>query len=179
MRLKWAQKCIAVSSVALLLGSGSSFAADIEIGSVNKNGMEVGAVYIQPVTMEPVLSGMMMIADMHLEADIHALKNNSHGFPEGAWIPYLDISYTITKKASSWSVTGTLMPMAASDGPHYASNIRLNGPGKYHLTYHINPPPYNSFYRHTDKETGIPKWWIPFDLEWDFVFIGVGKKGGY
>ncbi len=110
---------------------------------------------------------------------IHALKNNPHGFPDGAWIPYPGITYTITKKGASWSKTGMLMPMAASDGPHYAANIKLKGPGKYHLTYHINPPPYSSFHRHTDKETGIAKWWAPFDQKWDFIFVGVGKKGGY
>ena len=179
MKLKLTQTLISIIGFTLIMGTGTSHAGDVRIGSVNKNGMEVAAVYIQPVTMEPMLPGMMMPADIHLEADIHALKNNPHGFPEGAWLPYLQISYAITKKGSSWSKTGMLMPMAASDGPHYASNIKLNGPGKYHLTYHISPPPYNSFHRHTDKETGIAKWWTPFDQQWDFTFVGVGKKGGY
>lgn len=179
MKFNKIKKLIAFISVSLLLSTGSTHAGDVRIGSVNKNGMEVAAVYIQPVTMEPMLPGMMMPADIHLEADIHALKNSPHGFPEGAWIPYLDISYTITKKGSSWSKTGMLMPMAASDGPHYASNIKLSGPGKYQLTYQINPPPYSSFHRHTDKETGIAKWWTPFEQKWGFSFVGVGKKGGY
>lgn len=173
------QKLISIIGIYYLLGMAPIFAGDVQIGSVNKNGMEVGAVYIQPVTMEPMLPGMMAPADIHLEADIHALKNNQHGFPEGAWMPYLGITYSLTKKGSKWAKTGMLMPMAASDGPHYASNIKLNGPGKYHLTYHINPPPYSSFHRHTDKETGVAKWWVPFDLEWDFTYVGVGKKGGY
>ncbi len=161
-----------------MLGS-SVHAGDVTVGHQNINGMEVGAVYIQPVTMEPMMPGMMKPADIHLEADIHALADNPHGFPEGAWMPYLNISYTLTKIGSDWSKTGALMAMAANDGPHYADNIKLDGPGKYHLTYHIKPPAYHAFHRHTDKETGVAPWWEPFDLEWDFVYVGVGKKGGY
>lgn len=33
--------------------------------------------------------------------------------------------------------------------------------------------------RHTDKETGVGKWYKPFDVEWDFNYVGTGKKGGY
>lgn len=167
-----------LSGVFLCLVSISTIAGDVEIGTVEKNGMEIVAVYIQPVTMEPMLPGMGP-ADIHLEADIHALKGNQHGFSEGDWLPYLGITYTINRVDSVWSTTGAFMPMAASDGPHYARNIKLDGAGKYQLRYHIEPPPYNGFYRHTDKETGVAEWWQPFDLEWDFIFVGVGKKGDY
>ena len=167
-----------LTGVLLNLVSISAFAADVIIGSVEKNGMEIVAVYIQPVTMEPMLPGMGP-ADMHLEADIHALKGNQHGYAEGDWIPYLEITYTISKVESTWSSTGAFMPMAAADGPHYANNIKLDGAGKYKLRYHIDPPPYNGFYRHTDKETGVTEWWQPFDLDWEFIFVGTGKKGEY
>ena len=43
----------------------------------NKAGMEIAAVYLQPIEMEP--EGMMRKAsesDIHIEADIHALANN-------------------------------------------------------------------------------------------------------
>lgn len=153
-------------------------AGDVEVGVVERNGMEIAAVYIQPVTMEPMLPGMGP-GDIHLEADIKALENNPNGFPEGAWIPYLTVSYTISKQGSDWRTTGTFMPMIASDGPHYAQNIKLDGAGRYHLSYHIDPPPRAGFFRHTDKESGVGKWWEPIDLEWDFVFAGYGKKGGY
>jgi uncharacterized protein involved in high-affinity Fe2+ transport len=166
-------------SLAGLLGSGTALAGEQPIGDpVELNGMEVAAVYLQPTMMEPMLPGMGN-ADIHLEADIHAIKGNQNGFGEGEWMPYLDISYTITKQSDGWSTTGHFMPMVASDGPHYADNIKLNGPGKYHLKYHIKPPVYSGFYRHTDKETGVGAWWTPFDLEWDFAFVGVGKKGDY
>jgi len=110
-----------LTGVLLNLVSISTVAADVVIGMVEKNGMEIVAVYIQPVTMEPMMHGMGP-ADIHLEADIHALKDNQHGFAEGDWIPYLGITYTISKVESGWSTTGAFMPMAASDGPHYANN---------------------------------------------------------
>lgn len=169
-----------VMAVALpMLTATSASADDVEIGVVEQNGMEIIAVYIQPVTMEPMLPGGMDLADIHLEADIHALKGNVHGFAEGDWVPYLGITYTIDKVNSDWSTTGAFMPMIASDGPHYAKNIKLDGAGKYTLTYSIEPPPFNGFYRHTDKESGVAKWWKPFTLNWDFTYVGVGKKGGY
>ncbi len=161
-----------------LIAATSVVADDVEIGVVNKNGMEISAVYIQPVTMEPMLPGMGP-SDIHLEADIHALKDNQNGFGEGDWVPYLGITYSISKVDSSWSTTGAFMPMVAVDGPHYARNLKLDGAGKYTLTYSIEPPPINGFYRHTDKESGVGKWWVPFTLEWDFTYVGVGKKGGY
>ena len=36
-------------------------------------------------------------ADIHLEADIHAVEDNPNGFAEGDWIPYLTVEYTVTK----------------------------------------------------------------------------------
>lgn len=164
--------------LATVLSTTFAQASDVEIGSVERDGMEIAAVYIQPVTMEPMMPGMGS-GDIHLEADIKALKDNPNGFPEGAWMPYLTISYSISKQGSDWNTQGTFMPMAASDGPHYAQNITLDGAGRYHLSYHIDPPPRAGFFRHTDRESGVNKWWNPIDLEWDFVFAGYGKKGGY
>ena len=64
--------------------------------------MEIGAVYLQPITMEP--EGMMRKAsdsDVHLEADIHAVKNNPTGFAEGDWMPYLQVTYELTKAGTT------------------------------------------------------------------------------
>ena len=160
--------------------AGQAMAGEFPIGDpVEINGMEIAAVFLQPTKMVPMLPGMMKPTDIHLEADIHALKGNNNGFGQGEWMPYLQITYQITKEGSDWNIFGSFMPMVASDGPHYAQNIKLDGAGKYHLAYHIAPPPVNGFYRHSDKETGVGKWWTPFNLEWDFTFLGTGKKGEY
>lgn len=173
---------LAIPLLASTLAVASSFASagEVPVGEPYEiNGMEIAAVYLQPVLMTPMLPGMEKETDIHLEADIHALERNQNGFGAGEWIPYLTITYNITKAGSDWSTTGTFTPMIASDGAHYGKNIKLNGSGKYHLIYHIDPPAYQGFYRHTDKETGVAKWWSPMDLEWDFAFVGTGKKGGY
>lgn len=159
----------------------SSYAADVEIGkAVEKNGMHIAAVYIQPVKMEPEHGTGSDKADIHLEADIAALKDNPNGFAEGSWVPYLTVRYRITQEQTGWKTKGTLMPMVASDGPHYGDNVALNGAGKYRVVFAFTPPSGHSFMRHVDKETGVAPWWEPFELEYDFAWIGsTGKKGGY
>ena len=66
-------------------------AAEYPIGEPKVfSGMEVAAVYLQPIEMDP--PGMMLPADrsdIHLEADIHATETNKNGFAEGDWVPNL------------------------------------------------------------------------------------------
>lgn len=163
-----------------LLAMGCAEAGEVAIGEAQSlNGMEIGAVYLQPVVMEPMLPGMMKKTDVHLEADIRAQAKNPNGFGPGEWVPYLGVTYRLEKVGGDWSTFGTFMPMVASDGPHYGANVALDGPGKYRLSYHIAPPPYQGFYRHTDEETGVSPWWAPFDVSWEFAYVGTGKKGGY
>ena len=146
-------------------------------------GIEVAAVYLQPVPMEP--AGMMKSvadSDIHLEADIHAQSDNRNGFPDGAWVPYLGVTYEIVKHGSGQKIAGELMPMVANDGPHYGDNVKLAGAGKYTLKLTIAPPgasPHSHFGRHTDKETGVDPWFKPFSVQYDFTYAGIGKKGGY
>jgi len=148
-----------------------------------RNGLEVGVVYLQPVPMEP--AGMMRdvkSSDVHLEADVKATHDNRNGFPDGSFVPYLDIKYEITKAGASDVLSGAFMPMVASDGPHYGDNVKLLGPGKYKVKLTISPPGADThahFGRHTDKETGVAPWFAPFTLEYDFTYAGIGKKGGY
>ncbi len=60
------------------------------------NDMEIAAVYLQPIDMEPRGMGLPAAkADIHLEADIHATEGNKNGFGAGEWIPYLTIAYTL------------------------------------------------------------------------------------
>ncbi|MFL9987201.1 iron transporter [Paraburkholderia sediminicola] len=170
----------AVAAVAAL----SATAAEYPIGKHQiQGGMEIGAVYLQPITMEP--EGMMRKAsdsDVHLEADIHAVKNNPTGFAEGDWMPYLQVRYELTKAGSNQPQKGDMMAMVANDGPHYGDNVKLQGPGKYHLKLTVEAPMqtgHMAFGRHVDKETGVGPWFKPITLEYDFTYAGIGKKGGY
>jgi len=174
----------AVLALALLAALVAAPALGLEypIGKPqHQAGMEVAAVYLQPVPMEP--EGMMRAvrdSDIHLEADIKAQADNHNGFPDGAWIPYLRVRYEIVKQGSAQKLEGELMPMVANDGPHYGDNVKLSGTGKYHLKLTVEAPGSSAhFGRHTDKETGVGPWFQPFSTEYDFTYAGLGKKGGY
>jgi uncharacterized protein involved in high-affinity Fe2+ transport len=169
---------------AVLAFSFDAWAKEYPIGKPEiRNGMEIAAVYLQPVTMDP--PGVMRPAadsDIHLEADIHATGDNPNGFAEGEWMPYLYIRYELTKIDGGKKLQGELMPMVASDGPHYGSNVKLAGIGKYKLKLIIVSPGQNPrahFGRHTDKETGVGPWYKPFEVNFEFTYAGVGKKGAY
>jgi len=170
-----------LTAAVLALGCGPVLAGENPIGEpVEINGLKVGGVYLQPVEMEPAMPGQEAAkTDIHLETDIHAVKGNENGFAAGEWLPYLTITYVLTKKGSAWKASGSLDPMVASDGPHYGANVKLDGPGQYTTAFHISPPPGHHFMRHVDKETGVGPWWKPFDYTGDFKFVGTGKKGGY
>jgi uncharacterized protein involved in high-affinity Fe2+ transport len=89
-------------------------------------------VYLQPIEMDP--PGMMRPAvdsDVHLESDISALPNNSNGFQEGSFVPYLNVSFTLRKDGSDKALSGDFHAMVANDRPHYGDNLKLSGPGKY------------------------------------------------
>ncbi|QXX74981.1 iron transporter [Methylovirgula sp. HY1] len=161
-----------------------AYAKEYPIGKPRQiYGMTLGAVYLQPIVMDP--PNVMRPAaqsDVHLEADIHAAKNNTNGFAEGDWMPYLVVHYTLTKEGDNKTIKGDMMPMVANDGPHYGDNVKLMGPGKYKLVLDIAPPtadPHNHFGRHVDKETGVGPWFPKFTEDYEFVFAGVGKKGAY
>ena len=116
-----------------------------------------------------------------LEADIKATKDNKNGFAKGDWVPYLSIEFVLTKDGKEVA-KGPFMPMVANDGPHYGDNVKLAGNGKYELTLKVASPaanPHAHFGRHVDKETGVGPWFAPFELKYDFVYTGTGKKGGY
>ena len=170
--------------LALFASALSASAVEYPIGTPHQRvGMEIAAVYLQPVTMEP--DGMMRKAeesDIHLEADIHALADNKTGFAEGDWIPNLKIEYTLVKIDGGERTSGMFMPMVASDGPHYGDNVKLMGAGKYKLTFTIKSlgaETTDHFGRHVDKETGVGPWAAPFSVDYEFTYAGTGKKGAY
>jgi uncharacterized protein involved in high-affinity Fe2+ transport len=176
--------------VTLVCAAGLTFmgcAADAKeypIGTPQeKNGLEIGAVYLQPIEMDP--PGVMRPAaesDVHLESDIKAAKDNKDGFAQGDWIPYLAVNYELTKLDDNQTQKGEFMPMVANDGPHYGDNVKMMGPGKYKLILTIAPPdenPHAHFGRHIDKETGVAPWFKTFAVEYEFTYAGIGKKGAY
>ncbi len=137
------------------------------------NHMKIAAVYLQPIEMEPRgIDLPVSQAVCHMEADIHALKGNPNGFGAGEWIPYLTVSYTMTNKDTGKVINGTFMPMVAKDGPHYGANLpKTVTAGNYKMTYNIEPPARNGFGRHTDKATGVGKWFKPFSVDFEFKFV--------
>ena len=168
----------------LLLLAGPAIAKEYPIGKAQtRDGMEIGAVYLQPIEMDP--PGMMKAAaesDVHMEADIKAAKGNPNGFSEGDWVPFLGVKYELKKDGGTESLKGDFMPMVANDGPHYGDNVKLQGPGKYTLTLTVAPPsdnPHAHFGRHVDKETGVGPWFKTFSVTYDFTYAGTGKKGAY
>jgi uncharacterized protein involved in high-affinity Fe2+ transport len=174
---------LAITCLATVGLASHAIAAEYEIGSAQiRHGMEIAAVYLQPVEMEP--EGMMRsaaVSDIHLEADISAKADNKNGFGEGTWVPYLSVRYELTKVGGE-TISGDFMPMVASDGPHYGDNVKLSGPGSYKLRLTVSPPgnaKHGHFGRHTDRETGVGEWFEPFSLDYEFVYAGIGKKGAY
>lgn len=176
-----------LTAAGLIFATTLVDAVEYPIGTPQQRaGMEIAAVYLQPIEMEP--EGHMRNAtasDVHMEADIRALDDNANGFSEGEFIPHLLVKYEVTKVDSNETISGDFMAMVANDGPHYGDNLKLMGPGKYVVRYTIYPPnaPENPhgmhFGRHTDRLTGVRPWFKTFTVEYDFTFAGIGKKGGY
>lgn len=178
--------------VGLLLSAGWVLAKEIPIGgpkAIGEAGIEVAAIYLQPIEMEPAVhEGRQLYlvrekSDIHLEADIHALKNNQQRFREGEWVPGLTVRYTLKHLDTGQEQSGILHPMVASDGPHYGANIKMMGLGNYKLTYLIEPPvrvaadaPVRQGF---GRVSSVASWWKPSQVEWTFKYFGPGKKGGY
>ncbi len=172
------RKRVTISAAALALAIPSmAQSAEFYIGEpIVKEGMQIVPNYLVGIEMDRMPPGGEMGPNaVHLEADVHATGAETHGFPEDAWIPYLTISYTLTKNGTAFKKTGTLAPMTAGDGPHYANNVTMAGPGTYQLTYEILPPSSNGFIRHVDKATGVPAWWKPITAHWTFAYPSKSK----
>ena len=161
-----------IAAMAIILVAPAAFAREFFVGGpVHKNDMEIVANYLVGIEMAPRMEDMPQGPDViHLEADVHATADNVYGYPDGAWIAYLSINYTLTKQGSDWRASGSLKPMTAKDGPHYADNVKMGGPGTYTVIYSFTPPEANGFLRHIDKETGVPAWWNPFSASFTFTY---------
>ena len=140
-------------------------------GPVQAHDMEIASSYLVGVDMAPMPADMPMGKDViHLETDVHATADNVWGYPDGAWIPYLTIDYTLTKVGSSFSASGTMRAMTAKDGPHYANNVKMDGPGKYTVELRYSSPEKNGFMHHVDKETETPGIWDTFTEKFTFSY---------
>jgi periplasmic iron binding protein len=168
----------ACAAAAVLLATLPTSAKEFYVGEpVVKNEMQLVPHYLLGIKMEPMEKGMAMGPNaVHIEIDVHATKDDKHGFKEDEWIPYLTIAYTIEKLGSKFKKTGKLLAMTAIDGPHYANNVALAGEGDYKLTFHFDPPSKAGFVRHIDKETGVPDWWKPFSQSWTFHYPSKAAK---
>ena len=132
----------------------------------------VGGVYFQPVEMEPKVGTPAAESSMHIEADIAAAADNKLGYGAGDFVSGLTVDYAIKDKSGNVVQEGTLMPMNASDGPHYGLNLPKLDAGTYDVSFMIKPP--SVWLLHTDKTTGVEGrfWTEPLvaefpDWQWD------------
>ena len=131
--------------------------------------MTMAMVYFQPVDMAPVENATPKEgADLHIEVDLTA-NENPYAFPVDAWVPYLSIDFVIKDLEGNEVYSGSMMPMAASDGPHYGNNIAL-AEGEYTITLSIKSPAENGYLLHVDDETGVEAqdgfWTEPLEATW-------------
>lgn len=139
--------------------------------------LTVGAVYFQPIDMEPSSMGLKAAdASFHLEADIHAnQKGTELGYGKGDFVPDLTVNYEIINNANNETVdSGTFMQMNASDGPHYGANVKLDEAGSYKLVLKIESPEKKGWMLHVDPETGVKGrfWTEPLEVtfpEWNYT----------
>lgn len=124
-------------------------------GPQSQGPLEVNAVYFQAIDMEQGSSMMPPASesDMHFEIDIKTNdKAKEFGFDADQFMPYLDVDATLTNKDNGKKVElGTMMPMIASDGPHYGNNVKVPA-GNYDVTVTIKSPA-DKFMLHTGKDS--------------------------
>ena len=131
--------------------------------------MTMAMVYFQPVDMAPTENATPKEgSDLHIEVDLTA-NENPYGFPVDGWVPYLSIDFVIKDLSGKEVYSGSMMPMAASDGPHYGNNIPLPE-GEYTITLYIKSPAENGYLLHVDAETGVEAkdgfWTEPLTATW-------------
>lgn len=105
-------------------------------------------------------------ASLFLTVDVRAQKGNKNGFGAGEFVPYLSVSYRVRRQEGGDAGQGDLHPVVTREGLRYGNNVKLPGPGAYTITVTIEPPVKVGFGRHTDLETGVSRWWSPFQVEW-------------
>ncbi len=162
-------RSLAAAAISVAFMSHGAMAGEFYVGEpVVKDHLQLSPAYLTDIEMDRHPPGMSMDPKaIHFEIDVHSAADSPWGFPEDAWIPNLTVELTIKKKGSEFSESKILPAMQAIDGPHYANNFNMDGPGEYTATYVISPP---DLIRHIDKATGVPKWWEPITVSWDFKY---------
>lgn len=165
---------LAFLAAALPAGVTAAQAREYPIGGpVQAHDMEIASSYLTDVMVMPMPAGMIDNTKpdtIHLETDVHATADNVWGYPDGAWVPYLDIGYVLTKDGTPWKAEGKMHFMTAKDGPHYADNVKMDGAGRYTVVLTYSSPEQNGFLHHVDKETGTPGFWQPFTEKFNFAY---------
>jgi len=166
MRCHWA-----LSAAFVCIASIPARAAVIG-GPLLRDGLEIVPSLLTGVELDRSVQPQGRGPDsVFLVADVHAGKDDAHGFGEHAFIPYLSVSYVLTKDdAPTFKRSGLLYPVASKTGPHYAAATELAGAGTYHLTYLVSPPSAHGMLRQTDKTGGVPDWWKPVSGNWTFTY---------
>jgi hypothetical protein len=161
-----------LSSLFALAAFTAHAGAAVIGGPLLQGGMEIVPSLAPSVQLERTPASMSKAADaVFLIADVHAGKDNPHGFPAQAFIPYLSISFVLTKEGTpTFKQAGLLFPVAAKDGPHYAASVSMDGPGNYHLIFLVSPPSSHGMIRLTGKDNGVPDWWKPITANWNFSY---------
>ncbi|HMH64857.1 MAG TPA: iron transporter [Rhizomicrobium sp.] len=141
-------------------------------GPLIRDGLEIVPSALTGVELDRLPTTMSRAPDsIFLLADVHAARDEAHGFAEHAFIPYLSISYALTKDdAPTFKRAGLLTPVATKAGPRYGASADMAGPGTYHLTAIISPPSSHGMLRQTDKTGGVPDWWKPITASWTFTY---------
>ncbi|MBA2589399.1 MAG: iron transporter [Alphaproteobacteria bacterium] len=138
-------------------------------GPLLRDGVEIIPAALTEVALDK--GSAIRTADfIFLAADIHAGAGEAHGFAEHAFIPYLSVSYVLTKEgAPTFRKVGLLFPVATKAGPRYGAGTEMGGPGTYHLSYIVSPPSSHGMMRQTGKE-GVAEWWKPITASWNFTY---------
>ena len=60
---------------------------------------------------------------------MHATADNVYGYPGRRLGRLSHHRLHAEKQGTRWKASGKLQPMTAKDGPHYADNVKMDGPG--------------------------------------------------
>lgn len=183
MRKTTMVRCLHLLVMLLLVGlvdlSATEAAKEVSLGApIDRQdaGLAIAASYEAPLPIEGIDStGRPLFlspanADLFLVVDARGARGNKNGFGAGEFIPYLSVSYTLKRDGGPEAQQGQLHPLVARQGMRYGNNVKIAEPGTYTLSLTFEPPIKVGFGRHTDRETGVARWWKPFQVEWTFAY---------